>query len=163
MHCSNHSLDCNLLQLRTINCSSSLQRYTKQLPLQSIRVAISCGVYLFGVTTPYFFGVNNHAITVEPEFYCNTLQTFLATQVQIIRQWVRNVWFKQDAPTWQGKHYFSLGNMNFFTRARPLLSPGSTAALRLIVHKHELTIWQLNWPSQWLDLTAPDLPPWECL
>lgn len=89
----------NLLQLRTINCFSSLQHYTKQLPLQNAKVAIICGVYSSGVTTPYFFGVNNHAIIVEPEFYCNTLITFLGTQVQIIRQRVRNVWFKQDAPT----------------------------------------------------------------
>ena len=27
----------------------------------------------------------------------------------------------------------------------------------------ELTIWQLRWPLHWLDLTAPDVPPWECL
>jgi hypothetical protein len=35
---------------------------------------------------------------MEPEFYYNTLQTFLGTQVEIIRQRVRNVWFKHDAP-----------------------------------------------------------------
>lgn len=42
---------------------------------------------------PYLFTENNLAITVASEHYCTILQTFLATELQRMRQQVRNVWF----------------------------------------------------------------------
>ena len=52
---------------------NSLQHYTKWLPFHNMKVAICCGVYLFGVTGLYFFAVNNPAFIVHPKCHCNML------------------------------------------------------------------------------------------
>jgi hypothetical protein len=51
---------------------------------------------LTGMIGPYFYQKNNQAVTMDPEHYCTMLQTFLAMELQRMRQRVRNVWFQQD-------------------------------------------------------------------
>jgi len=60
------SIVSNLLQLRTINCSSSLQHYTNWLPRHNAKEATKMWSYLLGVTAPYFTEVNQ-AIIGKPE------------------------------------------------------------------------------------------------
>jgi hypothetical protein len=64
-----------------MNRTSSIQRYTKQLPFHNMQVAICCGVYLFGVKGLYFFAVNNQAFTVDPKCHRNMLPTSEGTQL----------------------------------------------------------------------------------
>jgi hypothetical protein len=61
-------------------------------PLHGEKVIVWYGVSTFGVIGPYFFDENNQAVTVDSERCCTMLQTFLATELQR----VRNVWFHQD-------------------------------------------------------------------
>jgi len=78
-----------ILQYSTIIGSNSLQHYTERLPLHNMKVAICCGVYLFGVTGLYFFVVNNQAFIVDPKCHRNMLPTSEGTQLRRMRQRVR--------------------------------------------------------------------------
>jgi hypothetical protein len=94
------------------------------------------------VIKPYFFEENNQAVTVDSERYCTMLQTFLAMELQRMRQRVRNVWFQQDGAT----AHMARQSMTFLRG----MFPG-----RLISQ-----FSNIHWPACSPDLTAPDVFLW---
>jgi len=53
----------------------------------------------FGVIKCYFLEENNQAIIMDSECCCTILETFLATELQGIRQRVGKIWFQEDGAT----------------------------------------------------------------
>jgi hypothetical protein len=71
-----------------------------QKPLHSEKVTVWCGVSVFGVLGPYFFGNSTgQSVTVTLDRYVKLLREFLNDKLCRLHVDTRLVWFQQDGAT----------------------------------------------------------------
>ena len=72
--------------------------FLRERPLHCPRVTVWCAVAEFGIWNPHFFEENNVTVTVNSDRYCEMLETFFRSKLNMLCD-IENVCFQQDGAT----------------------------------------------------------------
>ncbi|PNF43958.1 hypothetical protein B7P43_G00895, partial [Cryptotermes secundus] len=77
--------------------SGNNPRELHERPLHSDKVTVWCALSRVGVIGPYFFEEDNHAVTVNSQWYVDMIKNFFEPALEETQ--LGNVWFQQDGAT----------------------------------------------------------------